>query len=285
MKDQAFNLSDNLYISEITTKPWTLEQDVASYKRNGLGIELWESKFGESDFEKQLDWVLEQGIKVSSVQPKVMTVYPSMSVAEPKDPKERLKLMCRTIDRFARVLNGAPLLTNTGADLSGNEDIVWKTTVESYKVLADYAAERNVKVAFEPLGASLMNRSTTIPNVTIALELLEEVNHPNLGLCADSYNLYESSALDEVSLCGDKLFLVHLADWKRPRNFHDRYIPGDGLIPIAGFLERIQELNYTGAYVVELFSEDVPNSLWSQDLESVVQRSKHGVLELLEPAK
>lgn len=271
---------DKLFISEITTKPWTLEQDVECYQRNGLGIELWESKFSENEYEKQLEWIAEKGIKVCSVQPKVMTVYPSMSVVEPKDPKDRLSLMCRTVDRFAKVLDGGVLLTNTGADLSGNEDAVWKACVDCYKRLADYAAKKNVKVAFEPLGASLMNRSTVVPNITIAMELLKEVNHPNLGICADSYNLWESSALNEVSLCADKLFLVHLADWKRPRNFHDRYVPGDGVIPIGDFLSRIAKLNYSGAYVVELFSEDVPDSLWEQDLDELVKRCKNGVLKI-----
>jgi len=279
MENLSSNITDKLFISEITTKPWTLEQDVECYQKNGLGIELWESKFSETDYEKQLDWILEKGIKISSVQPKVMSVYPSMSVLEPKDPKDRLALMCRTVDRFSKVLNGGVLLTNTGADLSGNEDAVWKASVETLKRLADYAAKQNVKVAFEPLGTSLMNRSTIVSNVKVTLELLDEVNHPNLGICADSYNLWESSALEEVSLCGDKLFLVHLADWKRPRNLHDRYVPGEGIIPLNDFLSRIDELNYTGDYVVEIFSEGVPDSIWDQDLNDVVKRCKNGVLK------
>ena len=84
---------------------------------------------------------------------------------------------------------------------------VWRGCVEAYKRLADYAANRGVRVAFEPLGASLMNLSTTVCTIEIALQLLHEVNHPNLGLCADAYNLWESNALDQVSMCGDKLFL------------------------------------------------------------------------------
>jgi sugar phosphate isomerase/epimerase len=111
------------------------------------------------------------------------------------------------------------------------------------------------------------------------MELIQEVNHPQMGICADCYNLWESNALDEVSLCGDQLFLVHLADWKRPRNFHDRHIPGEGSIPIDTFLQRTLATGYQGAYVIELFSEYEPDSLWNQDLNTVVKRSKAGVLE------
>ncbi|SEC42119.1 Sugar phosphate isomerase/epimerase [Terriglobus roseus] len=273
-----------LHISEITTKPWSLKQDVGAYQAAGLGIELWESKFSDDDFEREIDWLVQTGISVSSLQPKVLTVFPSMSVAEPKDPTERIKLMCRAIDRFKVVLKGKSIPTNTGADFTGNEDAVWRGSVEAYKRIADYAAERDVKVAFEPLGASLMNRSTTVSNIEVALELLHEVNHPNLGICADAYNLWESSALDQVSLCGDKLFLVHIADWKRPRNFHDRHVPGEGVIPLAGFLQRVEALRYQGPLVVELFSEGVPDSLWKEELTAVVARCKSGVAKAMNSA-
>ncbi|MFC6645712.1 sugar phosphate isomerase/epimerase family protein [Granulicella cerasi] len=274
-----------IHISEITTKPWTLEQDVAAYKQQGLGIELWESKFDPAKIPQQLAWLEEQNISVSSLQPAVLTVFPSMSVLEPKDPAERVARMCRTIDLFGSVLKGKCFPTNTGADFTGNEYRVWRGSVDAYKRLADYAAERGVRVAFEPLGASLMNRSTTVFNMEQALELLHEVNHPNLGLTADAYNLWESNALEQVSLCGDKLFLVHIADWKRPRNFHDRRVPGEGQIPLADFLRRVHALHYRGPLVVELFSEGVPDSLWSQDMNDVVKRCKRGVEAALQQAR
>lgn len=274
----------NIHISEITTKPWSLKQDVEAYQRAGLGIELWESKFSDDNYERELDWLMQTGISVSSLQPRVLTVFPSMSVAAPEDRVDRVKLMCRAIDRFKTVLKGKSFPTNTGADFTGNEDAVWRGCVEAYKRIADYAAERGVKVAFEPLGASLMNRSTTVSNIEVALELLHEVNHPNIGICADVYNLWESSALDQVSLCGEKLFLVHIADWKRPRNFHDRRVPGEGVIPLGSFLQRVRVLKYQGPIVVELFSEDVPDSLWNEDLNAVVARCKAGVTKAMNSA-
>ena len=278
------SIINKLHISEICTKNSSLKDDVLNYKKNSLGIELWENKFHPEYFEKEIDWLEQQEIHVSSLQPNVMTIYPSMSVTEPTDPAERVDLFCRAIDRFSRILKGGVMPTQTGADPNGNEDAVWKASVEAYKKIADYAAERGVKIALEPLGASLMNRSTITPNISIALDLLHEVNHPNLGICADSYNLWESSALDQVSLCGDRLFLVHLADWTRPRNFHDRRIPGDGLIPNDDFLKRIAALGYVGDYVVELFSDGVPDSLWSQDPNLVIARSKKGVADAVHKA-
>jgi sugar phosphate isomerase/epimerase len=269
--------ASRLHISQISTRNLTLEQDVACYRRHGLGIELWESKFDDDHLPSQIAWLASQGIPISSFQPRIMTVYPSLSVTEPTDPHERVALLLRAIDRFAPLLDGAVIPTQTGASPDGNEAAVWAASVEAYKRIADHAARHNIRIALEPLGASLMNRSTIIPNIEIALQMLHEVNHPNLGLCADSYNLWESSALDQVSLAGDRLFLVHLADWRRPRNFHDRWIPGEGLIPLSGFLRHVQALGYQGDYVIELFSDGVPDSLWDQDPDDIVRRCRTGV--------
>jgi sugar phosphate isomerase/epimerase len=270
---------NSLYISEITTKFCSLEQDVACYQRHGLGIELWEEKFNDEDYARQIGWVGDQDIRVSSLQPKVMTVYPSFSVPEPVNPSDRLGLLCRAVDRFSSILRGGVIPTQTGAVMSGNEAAVWDTAVEFYKRLAEHGAKHDVRIAIEPLGASLMNRSTIIFNMSTALEMVHEVDHPYFGVCADSYNLWASGALEQVALCGEKLFLVHLADWKRPRGFHDRHIPGDGIIPLGFFIQQIEKLGYSGSYVIELFSANVPDSLWSQNPDAVVSSSKSGVLQ------
>jgi hypothetical protein len=99
----------------ITTKPWTLQQDVEAYKAHGVGIELWETKFSEDNYAQELDWLLGQDISISSLQPAVLTVFPSVSVPEPEDPAERVQRMCENVlsrrrsDRAAMgPLAGAP---------------------------------------------------------------------------------------------------------------------------------------------------------------------------------
>lgn len=71
---------------------------------------------------------MQTGISVSSLQPRVLTVFPSMSVAAPKDPVDRVKLMCRAIDRFKTVLKGKSFPTNTGADFTGNAAVSRRTS-------------------------------------------------------------------------------------------------------------------------------------------------------------
>jgi sugar phosphate isomerase/epimerase len=186
--------------------------------------------------------------------------------------------MKTTIDRFSRYWPDLPLITNTGAlPDSGNELEVWQGCIRYYQELADYAANKGMRLALAALGPSLMNRSTIFSTLGEAHELVEEINRDNVGLCVDLYNSWQGAALLEAIMeAADKLLVVHLADWKRPRSYHDRYALGDGEIPLTELLVAINETGYAGPYVLELFSEQVPDSLWqdSTALEQALIRSQ-----------
>lgn len=62
-----------------------------------------------------------------------------------------------------------------------------------------------------------------------------------------------------------------------PRSSGDRLVPGDGVIPIGELLHIVQETNYKGAYSVEIFSQDVADSLYKNDLNEVIRRSQKGL--------
>ncbi|MBV9281007.1 MAG: sugar phosphate isomerase/epimerase, partial [Chloroflexi bacterium] len=76
---------------------------------------------------------------------------------------------------------------------------------------------------------------------------------------------------------GDRTFVVQLSDWRTPRSYQDRLIPGQGEIPLAGLLRAIHDSGYRGPYVVEIFSGDVPDSLWEGDLARVITASREGL--------
>ena len=50
-----------------------------------------------------------------------------------------------------------------------------------------------------------------------------------------------------------------------------------GVIPIHQFLEKAERVNYKGDFVIELFSDGVPGSLWQQNPQEVVARCKAGM--------
>ena len=71
--------------------------------------------------------------------------------------------------------------------------------------------------------------------------------------------------------------MVQVSDWRTPRSFQDRLIPGQGEIPLPPLLRAIHESGYRGAYSVEIFSSGVPDPLWEADLSRVIAESRAGL--------
>ena len=129
-----------------------------------------------------------------------------------------------------------------------------------------------MKVALEPLNPVLMNVDTFLCSLAHAQSVIDAVDHPQFGVSVDVWHIWEDAAATSCihSLRG-KIFGVHVNDWQTPRAFGDRYLPGDGQIPLVDLLRSIRETGYLGAYTLELFSElNLQDSLWKQPRRTVM---------------
>jgi sugar phosphate isomerase/epimerase len=266
-------------ISEFTTWPWSFEQDVEGYARLGVDtIEVCEFKLDEGRMSEQLASIGSHTLDISSAQPVVRTLFPSQSQPEPKDIPARMTRFRQTIERFGDLAAGVPFVTNTGNPPAGNMQEVFDTAAREYRSVADYAAERGARVALEPLNPSIANIETAIWMLQQGMRVVEAVDRPNFGICLDAWNIWQNPQLDDaIKACGDRIFVVQLSDWRTPRSFQDRLIVGQGEIPLPPMLRAIHEAGYRGPYVVEIFSGDVPDSLWKGDLNKVITESRAGL--------
>ncbi len=266
-------------VSEFTTWPWTFAQDVETYARLGVqAIEVCEFKLDPARTEEQMMLPAAHGLAITSVQPSVRTLFPSRSQPEPQDPSERMARFRQTIARLALYAPGVAFVLSTGAPPGGNVQAVLDTAVREWRDMADFAADHGVCVALEPLSATIMNVETAIWTVRQALEIIQAVNRPAFGLCLDCWNVWQDADLTEaIRAAGDRIFVVQISDWRTPQSFQDRLIPGRGEIPLDAFLRAVRQTGYAGAYSVEIFSGDVPDSLWQNDLEQVIQQSRAGL--------
>jgi sugar phosphate isomerase/epimerase len=266
-------------ISEFTTWPWSFEQDVEGYARLGVGwIEVCEFKLDEQRGAEQLGLIAQRGLAISSVQPAVRTLFPSQSQPEPKDVSERMARFRQTIERVGLFASNAPFVTNTGPPPKGNMQEVLDRAAREYRALADFAAEHGVRVALEPLNATIMNIESAIWTLQQAMRIVTAVDRPNFGICLDAWNIWQNAGIaEEIRACGDRIFVVQLSDWRTPRSYQDRFIVGQGEIPLPALLRAIHESGYRGPYVVEIFSGDVPDSIWDRDLSEVIQQNRAGL--------
>lgn len=252
-----------LAISQVTTRPLTLEEDLLLCQRLGCALEIAQSKLSSDpgQVREQLARIQQSGVRICSIQPATLTLFPSASAPDPRDPQARLAELAASVDLFSEYWPGLPLLTNTGADPQGNEARVWDACLMHYQTLAEHAQARGMKIALEALGPSLMNRNSILFAFDQAHEMVEQVARDSFGLCLDLYNSWQDPGLS-ASISAEKLFLVQLADWRRPRSLHDRRPLGQGAIPLPALLSQVAESGYAGDYVLEIFSEAVDDSLW-----------------------
>ncbi len=266
-------------VSQFTTNPWAFERDVETYARLGVSaIEVCEVKMDPAKISEQMALVKASGLEVTSVQPVTRTLFPSLSQPEPTDIGQRMARFQQTIKTLAPFVPGVAFVTNTGIPPGGNMQQVLDTAATQYKALALFAAEHGVKIALEPLNASIVNIETAIWTLPQAMEVVEAVGEDNFGICLDCWNVWQNADIHRaIRDCGSKIFVVQISDWRTLRSFLDRLVPGQGEIPLPEFLRATHDAGFRGAYSVEIFSQGVPNALWDGNLEQVIQDSKAGM--------
>lgn len=266
-------------ISEFTTMPWTFEQDVERYARLGVDtIEVVEAKLDDERFAEQMQSIAAAGLGISGVQPQVRTFFSSKMMPDPKPLEERVACMRKTIERLGRFAPGVPFITNTGAHPKGDMAEAMTIVSRELRELAKIAVDHGVTLALEPLNPTSVNVESAIWTVDQALDVIEATGSDAVGLCLDYWNIWQNEGLDAaISRAGDRIFTVQASDWRTPQSFADRIVPGDGAIPLSGLIAMTRATGYAKPWVVEIFSNDVADSLYQDDLEAVVMRCRNGM--------
>ena len=126
--------------------------------------------------------------------------------------------------------------------------------------MAERAARRGMRVGYEALAwGRHVNRWRQ------AWEIVRSADHPALGLILDSFHtlcLGDDLAGLAGTIPAEKLFFVQLADaprltmdplsWSR----HHRLFPGQGELPVPGFLRDALAAGYAGPLSLEVFNDE-----------------------------
>ena len=266
-------------ISEFTTQPWTFDEDVARYARLGVDtIEVVEAKLDGARFADQMRSIAAAGLAISGVQPAVRTFFGSRMMPQPTDLKARIAALRGSIERLARFAPGVPFITNTGAHPKGDMAEAMRLVGDALGELARVAADHGVTLALEPLNPTSVNVESAIWTIDQALEVIDRADSPLVGLCLDYWNIWQNADIEAaIARAAGRILTVQASDWRTPRSFADRIVPGDGIIPLARLIAATRAAGFSGSYVVEIFSLDVADSLYDGDLDAVIRRSRDGM--------
>jgi 4-hydroxyphenylpyruvate dioxygenase len=124
--------------------------------------------------------------------------------------------------------------------------------------LAERAAAWGIRVAYEALAWG-----RHVNTFEHAWRIVEEAEHPNLGICLDSFHVLARGDDPEpiAAIPGERIFFVQLADapmlsmdllqWSR----HHRCPPGQGSLAVTSFVEHVLDAGYSGPLSLELFND------------------------------
>jgi 4-hydroxyphenylpyruvate dioxygenase len=165
---------------------------------------------------------------------------------------------------------------------SSNPACIATRVDDDLRWLADEAAARGLRIAYEGLAWSAVNFT-----LTAAWGCVRRLNLPNLGLVVDPFHLFvrggTASDLDDIPM--DRIFILQLCDSDLDHcndlqlvidtARHHRLLPGQGWFPIDTILERFKKGGYVGPIGIEVFNDQMRDRdpiLTSQEAMSALQK-------------
>ena len=258
-------------ISAITTVTQSFADDLDAYRAAGAdGIGIWEMKLADDSLEQ----FRQSGLAAATAVPAVPSILPLPLMEGPDDPKTRVAAICASIRRLAPFEPPCMLfLTGPGDDR--------EAILDGLRAIGDQAERSGIRVALEPIQREFADLWTVVSSLDEASALIAE-SGADIGLIYDTWHLWREP-LDHVERHRDRIYGVHLADWREPtRNTNDRALPGDGVIEFGPILEALQ---WNGLFDLEIFSDaELPDSLWKEEPRGLAARGVERVREVLSSA-
>lgn len=148
------------------------------------------------------------------------------------------------------------------APATTREDCVAERIDEDLRWLASEAARYNMRIMYEPMAWCSVDN--TLP---LAWQRLQRLDQPNIGLVVDLFHICarggDASQLDGIP--ADRIYEVQLCDMAQmpPQEKqalsdyarHQRLLPGDGIIEVERFVDKLKSADYRGPVGIEVFND------------------------------
>lgn len=261
-------------VDQFTTAPWVFEWDLENYARLGVeALEPCEAKLDDSRVEGQLALVHDMGLLITPVQPAVRALVPSSMQPQPTERSKRLARFRRTVERIAPYAPGAAFVTNTGPAPGGNTAEAIEQVIADHREPPQVEADRDVRIALEPL-----NLEAVIWTFAQARHVVQKVDREST--CLDLRSLWQDAQLvPGIRSAPESIFVSPVSDWRTPHSGADRRSVSTGDLPLSELLHATHDSGCRGPCVPEIFSQDVPDSLYDGDLSDLLRRNRAALEE------
>jgi sugar phosphate isomerase/epimerase len=268
-----------LSLSEISTVNASFAEDVEAYAAAGFeAIGLWEFKLPPDDHANRA-LLRSCGLGASNCVPAVPSILqlgiPGME--GPADPEERIDALCASVRRLAAyepecvlVLSG-PL---AGRDPAEGRELVAHGLVR----VAAAARDAGVRLGFEPIHPADYETTAFVNTIADAVAILDEVDLGDVGIMADTYNLWDDgAAAGWLAANPGRVTGLHVAG--RPGEDAGRALPGEAGDRERELVAALRGAGWDGSLDVEIFS--TPDGFWSLPADEAARRAYRAVRDLV----
>ena len=269
-------------ISQITTLTSSFADDLDAYSGAGAdAVGIWELKVPDGGDGEALERFEASGLGSAAAVPLVPSVLPLPLLEGPADPQARIDVLFASVHRLSPFRpSGIVCLTGPAGAL--DEDRAREVVINGLRTIAAEAGRVGLRIGLEPINREGGENWTMISSIPEAVGVIEEVDHPALGIQFDTWHLWNTeSLLHDIERECHRFVGVHVADWRDPtRSWADRVLPGDGIADLEAILGAVERAGWDGYYDLEIFSDNGtfgnawPDSLWDVPATELVRRGK-----------
>ncbi|MED1467434.1 TIM barrel protein [Bacillus salipaludis] len=233
----------------------------------GAAPHLYVEDLSLADIRKRKAEIDQRELKVVCFTPE-QCMYPVNLAAKEQEIRSRsIRYFKKSID--AAVELAAPMVLVTAGWGYRNEarEDAWGRARESLEKLADYAKEKGIVLALEPLQKIESNLISTLPDLK---EMLDSIPSSALKGMVDTIPLAVegeelASYFDHLQ---DDFVHIHFIDGEPTGHL----AWGDGNLPLGEYINTLADYHYKGALTLELISSEYlqnPNQAIEKSLESL----------------
>jgi sugar phosphate isomerase/epimerase len=211
------------------------------------GVGIWRAKVNEVGAQEAADFLFEMKLPVSSVHwAGGFTGSEGLSYVEAvNDAIDSVKL--------AGMLGAETLVIQPGARNGHTCRHATRLLETALNSIAPVAADYGVRLALEPMQFGLKCPFTFLRGIEQALEVAAAYSPSDVGLVLDLFHIgTQYYALERLEEFADRIQLVQLGDRRITGGYSEKRCQlGQGVLPIADWLQRLDEVGYEGFYEIE----------------------------------
>jgi sugar phosphate isomerase/epimerase len=201
--------------------------------------------FTASDSEKE-----KLQAKVTDLGLKIATLNAGDGILGSPDHREVAIAFAKASLQLAKRLGAYAITMQSGTEPKREQWLeVAKSVAKDVRELGNYAANLGLDLTLE------LHKDLLMANTQQSLDLMELVNHPNVGVALDpSHITYAGEKADQVALkLGEHVKHVHLRDGIGKNIL---VVPGDGTVDFTALAKALEKIGYNRVAVIELEYEN-----------------------------